>query len=59
MSYRSRKNARIRSKNSNRSTFLVVAWSFSHITMAYAILRPNGVDVGKMELRGPVDPIDA
>jgi hypothetical protein len=30
-----------------------------HITMAYAILRHNGVDVGKMDFLGPINLVDA
>jgi hypothetical protein len=28
---------------------------YFHLTMAYAILRHNGVDVGKMDYLGPID----
>jgi hypothetical protein len=28
--------------------------TFFHIAMAYAILRHNGVDVGKMDFLGPI-----
>ena len=33
--------------------------TFFHITMAYAILRHNGVDVGKMDFLGPINLVDA
>jgi hypothetical protein len=33
--------------------------TFFHIAMAYAILRQNGVDVGKMDFLGPVNLVDA
>jgi hypothetical protein len=33
--------------------------TFFHIAMAYAILRHNGVDVGKMDFLGPINLIDA
>jgi hypothetical protein len=32
---------------------------FFHIAMAYAILRHNGVDVGKMDFLGPINLVDA
>jgi hypothetical protein len=32
---------------------------YFHIVMAYAILRHNGVDIGKMDFLGPIDWIDA
>src|SRR6202789_4245159 len=32
---------------------------YFHIVMAYAILRHNGVDIGKMDFFGPIDWIDA
>ena len=32
---------------------------FFHIAMAYAILRHNGVDVGKMDFLGPMNFVDA
>ena len=32
---------------------------YFHIAMAYAILRHNGVDIGKMDFLGPVNWIDA
>ena len=32
---------------------------YFHIAMAYAILRDNGVDIGKMDFLGPVNWIDA
>ena len=28
---------------------------YFHVAMAYAILRHNGVDVGKMDFLGPID----
>jgi hypothetical protein len=33
--------------------------TFFHVTMAYAVLRHNGVDIGKMDFLGPVKWIDA
>src|SRR5438445_3497097 len=33
--------------------------TFFDITMAYAILRHNGVDVGKMDFLGPISLVDA
>jgi hypothetical protein len=27
-----------------------------HVSMAYAILRHNGVDIGKRDFRGPIGP---
>jgi len=33
--------------------------TFFHISMAYAILRHNGVDVGKMDFLGPINLVDA
>jgi uncharacterized protein len=33
--------------------------TFFHIVMAYAILRHNGVDVGKMDFVGPINLVDA
>jgi hypothetical protein len=32
---------------------------YFHIAMAYAILRRNGVDIGKMDFLGPINWIDA
>ena len=32
---------------------------YFHVSMAYAILRHNGVDIGKMDFRGPFNWIDA
>ena len=32
---------------------------FFHVSMAYAILRHNGVDVGKMDFLGPMNFVDA
>jgi uncharacterized protein len=32
---------------------------YFHIVMAYAILRHNGVDIGKMDFLGPIDWIEA
>jgi uncharacterized protein len=32
--------------------------TFFHIVMAYAILRHNGVDVGKMDFLGPINLVD-
>jgi uncharacterized protein len=34
---------------------VVVPNAYFHIAMAYAILRHNGVDVGKMDFLGPID----
>jgi uncharacterized protein len=33
--------------------------TFFHIAMAYAILRQNGVDIGKMDFLGPINWVDA
>jgi hypothetical protein len=33
--------------------------TFFHVAMAYAVLRHNGVDIGKMDFLGPVSWIDA
>jgi uncharacterized protein len=33
--------------------------AFFHIAMAYAILRHNGVEVGKMDFLGPINLVDA
>jgi uncharacterized protein len=33
--------------------------TFFHIAMAYAILRHNGVDVGKMDFLGSINLVDA
>jgi uncharacterized protein len=33
--------------------------TFFHIAMAYAILRHNGVDVGKMDFLGPINLVDS
>ena len=33
--------------------------TFFHISMAYALLRHNGVDVGKMDFLGPINLVDA
>ena len=33
--------------------------TFFHIAMAYAILRLNGVDVGKMDFLGPMNFVQA
>jgi uncharacterized protein len=32
---------------------------YFHLAMAYAILRHNGVDVGKMDFLGPINWVDA
>jgi hypothetical protein len=32
---------------------------YFHVAMAYAVLRYNGVDVGKMDFLGPVNWVDA
>ena len=37
---------------------LTIPNTFFHITMAYAILRHNGVDVGKMDFLGPINLVD-
>lgn len=34
---------------------IVVPNVFFHLSMAYALLRHNGVDVGKMDFLGPID----
>ncbi|HEY2527309.1 MAG TPA: DUF1993 family protein, partial [Xanthobacteraceae bacterium] len=33
--------------------------TFFHVAMAYAVLRHNGVDIGKIDFLGPVNWIDA
>jgi hypothetical protein len=33
--------------------------TYFHVAMAYAILRHNGVDVGKMDFLGPINLVDA
>src|SRR6201999_3170627 len=33
--------------------------TYFHIAMAYAILRHNGVDVGKMDFLGPINLVDS
>ena len=33
--------------------------TYFHLTMAYAILRHNGVDVGKMEFLGPINLVES
>ncbi|MGQ0622827.1 MAG: DUF1993 domain-containing protein [Panacagrimonas sp.] len=33
--------------------------TFFHISMAYAILRHNGVEIGKMDFLGPINLVDA
>lgn len=38
---------------------IVVPNVFFHVTMAYAILRHNGVDVGKMDFLGPLNWVPA
>jgi hypothetical protein len=38
---------------------MVIPNTFFHISMAYAILRSNGVDVGKMDFLGPVNLVNA
>jgi uncharacterized protein len=38
---------------------LTIPNTFFHIAMAYAILRHNGVDVGKRDFLGPVNFVDA
>ena len=38
---------------------VVVPNTFFHIAMAYAILRHNGVDVGKRDFLGPMNFVDA
>jgi hypothetical protein len=32
---------------------------YFHVAIAYAILRHNGVDIGKMDFLGPINWIDA
>jgi hypothetical protein len=32
---------------------------YFHVVMAYALLRHNGVDIGKMDFLGPINWIDA
>ena len=38
---------------------VVIPNVYFHIMAAYAILRHNGVDVGKMDFLGPIDWVDA
>jgi hypothetical protein len=38
---------------------MIIPNTFFHVAMAYAILRHNGVDVGKMDFLGPVNLVDA
>jgi len=38
---------------------VVVQDVYFHVCMAYAILRHNGVDIGKSDFRGPINWIDA
>ena len=38
---------------------MVMPNTFFHIAMAYAILRSNGVDVGKMDFLGPINLVAA
>src|ERR1700739_787977 len=38
---------------------MTISNTFFHIAMAYAILRHNGVEVGKMDFLGPINLVDA
>lgn len=38
---------------------MTVPNTFFHLAMAYAILRHNGVDVGKMDFLGPINLVDS
>lgn len=38
---------------------MIIPNTYFHIAMAYAILRHNGVDVGKMDFLGPINLVDA
>jgi uncharacterized protein len=38
---------------------IVIPNVYFHVAMAYAILRTNGVDVGKLDFIGPVNSFDA
>lgn len=38
---------------------MIIPNTFFHIAMAYAILRHNGVDVGKRDFLGPINFVDA
>jgi hypothetical protein len=38
---------------------IVIPNIYFHVSMAYAILRANGVDLVKMDFIGPVDAFDA
>jgi len=38
---------------------MTISNTFFHIAMAYAILRHNGVDVGKMDFLGSINLVDA
>jgi len=37
---------------------MMVPNTFFHVTMAYAVLRHNGVDIGKMDFLGPINWVD-
>jgi uncharacterized protein len=38
---------------------IIIPNFFFHVTMAYAILRHSGVDVGKIDFLAPVNFVDA
>ena len=38
---------------------MVIPNAYFHITMAYAILRHHGVDIGKMDFLGPISWVSA
>jgi hypothetical protein len=37
---------------------MVIPNVFFHLSMAYAILRANGLDIGKMDFLGPLNFVD-
>jgi hypothetical protein len=47
------------SRCSSRPKQMTIPNTFFHVAMAYAVLRHNGVDIGKMDFLGPVNWIDA
>jgi uncharacterized protein len=51
---------RVRGKLTGENYLLqiVIPNVYFHVAVAYAILRANGVDVGKMDFIGPVNALD-
>ena len=37
---------------------IVIPNAYFHLAMAYAILRHNGVDIGKQDFLGPINLVD-